>query len=177
MALQALGMVETRGLVALIEAAARVAGEYRVVILGDGPLRQQYLARAAGLGLGEKILLPGEFPPDTVAKYLAVADAFMHPSLEDSSPLVAIEAVTAGLPVGISVQTGNSPETVQEGVNGFTFDASNVDHVAGCLRRLVELAPEQRSAMGRASADLAHDRFDPDVVSDRFFRGLLELPV
>jgi len=166
-------MIDLKGYDELVEAAADVAGRFRIVLLGDGPRRSQWQQRVSRLGLQERVCLPGQADVETVLRYLAVADWFIHPAHFDDSPLVVIEAINAGLPLAVSEQTGNTPETVRPGVNGYTFAGGQVDEVRACLQRIVDTPPEQRAAFARASERISHERFEPDVVVSRFFRDLL----
>ena len=92
---------------------AAFAGEAKGAVyrlLGGGSRLQLYRERVRDLGLGERVRLPGEVDEETVARYLAAADWFWHPAVADPSPLVCVEALHAGLPMCISLQTGNLPE-------------------------------------------------------------------
>lgn len=168
-------MIELKGFSHLIEAAGRVGGSFKVILLGEGDLRPKWLARIAELGLDGRVHLPGEVDSSRLVEHLAAADWFVHTALHDSSPLVVIEAVVAGLPVAVSVQTGNGPEAVDEGVNGFTFDPSDRESMDASFGRMLAASPEELRLMGVRSTELARDRFDPDSVIDEFYRGLLEL--
>lgn len=68
----------------------------RLVFLGDGPLRAAVEARAAALGVGDALLLPGFL--DDIADALAAADVFLLASAWEGLPRSALEAIAAGLP-------------------------------------------------------------------------------
>lgn len=167
-------MIERKGFHLLIEAVATLPGRYRVIVLGDGPRRGEWLGRLAAVGAANRVSLPGPAGPADVARHLAAADWFIHPALQDPSPLAVVEATVAGLPMAVSTQTGNSPEAVVEGENGFTFDPRDGAALLAALQRIVATPAEVRERMGRRSAELGRERFNPDVVVDRFFKGLLE---
>ena len=166
-------MIERKGYHLLLEAAAAVPGSYRVILVGDGPFRQEWQARIDALGAGERIRLPGAESPENIARFLAAADWFVHPALQDPSPLVIVEAAVAGLPLAVSTQTGNAPEAVVEGENGFTFDPTDPAAMRRTLERIAASSPQDRLRLGRRSAELARERFDPVPTVDRFFKGLL----
>ena len=50
----------------------------------------------------------------------AKADVFVHPTLNDSFPLVVLEAMGTGLPV-VTTAEGGIPDMVRDGVDGFFF--------------------------------------------------------
>ncbi len=168
-------LVERKGFHRLIDAATEVAGTYEIAILGDGEQRSRLLARIAERGVGDRVRLLGPKPEAEVARYLSAADWFVHPATQDPSPLVVIEAASAGLPMAVSVQTGNCPEGVDEGINGFTFDPTRPGSLADCLRRMLECGAERRAELEAGSRRLSDERFEPSGVVDRFYRSLLEI--
>jgi glycosyltransferase involved in cell wall biosynthesis len=168
-------LVPIKGFGLLIEAAAEVDGDYQVEILGEGLSRKTWQSRIDELGLTHKVILRGQVAEEGIVRFLASADWLIHPAYSDPSPLVTIEATTAGLPLAISVQTGNSPEVVDEEVNGFTFDPCKPAEMIGCLERIIATGIERRREMGTASARLAKERFDPDMIISKYFRAILDL--
>ncbi|MEZ5318014.1 MAG: glycosyltransferase [Vicinamibacterales bacterium] len=86
----------------LVEAFARATAgrdDTRLVICGTGPLRASLEAQARDLGLAARVTFAGLVPNDVVARYAAVADVFVLPSLLEALPTVAVEALAAGTPV------------------------------------------------------------------------------
>ena len=169
-------VVPRKGWDLLIDAASVVEGNYQIAILGEGAFRQEWISRVNDSGLADKVSMPGQCSQAELTRYLAAADWFIHPARHDPSPLVTIEAVSAGLPVAISRQTGNFPETVEDGVNGFEFDVCDGQTVVKCFERILGTTLQQRRAMGQASKNRAKKSFDPDVVIGQFFKDLNRLP-
>jgi glycosyltransferase involved in cell wall biosynthesis len=169
------GTVKSKGSHLVLNAAASIPGNYKILFLGDSPQTTELEKQIKNLKLEEKISLTGQKPEDEVVKYLAAADWFIHPALHDPSPLACIEAVSAGLPMAVSKQTGNAPETVEENINGFTFDPTNPQEMKDCLRRILDAPVEECKKMESASRELADKRFDPNKVSSAFFEGILKI--
>jgi glycosyltransferase involved in cell wall biosynthesis len=166
-------MVERKGYGQLIEAAASTPEQLRIILFGDGPLLERWTRRIGQLGLANRVALPGAVPPSELVRHLAAADWFLHPALQDPSPLVVIEAAAAGLPLAVSTQTGNALEAVEEDINGFTFDGSDLTALRVALARLVSTPESLRTSMARSSAQLSEARFNPDAVANQFFVELL----
>lgn len=104
---------------ALIEAFAVVAASLRsahLVLAGDGQLRQRLGSLARRAGVGERVHFLGV--RRDVAEVLAASDVFVMASDWEGGPLVAIEAMAAGLPV-VATSVGWIPELVQNGRAGF----------------------------------------------------------
>jgi glycosyltransferase involved in cell wall biosynthesis len=165
-------MVDYKGFGQVVEAAAHVPGDYKIIFLGDGERLAAWRARVAELKLSQRIRFDGQKPESEVARHLAAADWFLHPALEDPSPLVTIEAATAGLPVAVANQTGNAPETVVHNESGYRFDAVNITEISQTLEKMVNMDEGTRRSFGARSAELARENFSPDKVADRFFREL-----
>lgn len=123
----------------LIAAFAAIAGERAVwdlVIVGDGPLRQELEARVPP-GLRPRVRWVGflDDQNDLGAVYYC-SDVLVLPSDFEPWALVVNEAAAAGLAIVTSDIVGASPELVREGVNGFTFPAGDL---AALTRRLGEV--------------------------------------
>jgi len=165
-------MFEKKGFDLAIDAAKQIDGKYKMIFLGDGPRREDWLERIDAHGLSDRIKLPGQAAPEDVARHFAAADWFFHPARFDPSPLVVIEATTAGMPLAISRQAGNSPEALDGGKSGVELDASGVDEMAAGIRQMLAVTNEQRIAMGEHAAEVAQRIFDPDTVVRNFYTAL-----
>jgi glycosyltransferase involved in cell wall biosynthesis len=81
----------------LIDAFARIARpDDRLMIVGEGPLREELGARAAALGIAEQVDMPGHCDP---TPWFAKADAFILSSDFEGLPAVVAEALAAGIPI------------------------------------------------------------------------------
>lgn len=158
-----------------IAACVRAGAGIVYCVVGNGSQLEEYRERVRNLGLAGRILFPGGVSEERVVQYFAVADWFWHPALVDRSPLVCVEALTAGLPMCVSNQTGNAPETVVPDRNGFCFDGADGGAIAGALARMMATSSAERERMGNESARMAAESFDPEAVARRFFVGLLRV--
>ncbi|MBT7171095.1 MAG: glycosyltransferase [Phycisphaerales bacterium] len=173
-ALFAIGrLVELKGFDQLIRAMAKLERPARLYLAGDGPQEEQLRSLIAELSLEDRVVLLGEQTPEQVQQWLAAADWFVHPARRDCSPLVTVEAANAGVPMILSTQTGNTPEAVEEGVNGFTFDVDDLDSLVGALNEALSLPQDRVDEMGQESLRIAEEKFDPDTVVHDFFKTLL----
>lgn len=83
---------------ALAEAVRRGA-DVALLAVGDGPLRDVILAQSAKHGLGDRFELRARVPQAELMQLYQEADAFLFPSLHDSSGNVVLESLSRGLPV------------------------------------------------------------------------------
>ncbi|MET0623367.1 MAG: glycosyltransferase family 4 protein [Pyrinomonadaceae bacterium] len=82
------------------------------------------------------------------------------PSIYESFPNAICEAMACGLPV-IASRISDNPRLVVEGRNGYLFDPSSPDEVAGALLRFAELPDDERRRMAAASRQLAESLLQP----------------
>jgi glycosyltransferase involved in cell wall biosynthesis len=126
---------------------------WKLVLLGDGPLKPQLLARIQQLDLAADVLLPGFKQYDELPAYYGLAGAFVHASTTEQWGLVVNEAMACGLPVLVSERCGCAPDLVAPGENGFTFNPLHASALAQLLRRIAGNECD-RATMGEASREI-----------------------
>jgi glycosyltransferase involved in cell wall biosynthesis len=141
-------------------------------MVGDGPDREHVERAAHRLGLARHCFFLGY--QEDISPYYAAFDAFLLPSANEGTPVVAIEALAAGRPV-VATRVGGVPDVVRDGEDGFLADPGDVETLAD---RLATLAadPDLRRTMGehgraRVLPRYAVGRLIEDV--DRLYRSLL----
>lgn len=148
----------------LIRAAAALAAMpgapvFRVVIVGDGPERENLTQLATQLGIADRVTLAG-FQPDT-SPYYGMATVVAVPSHSEGSPNVVLEAMAAGLPIAAN-RVGGVPEILENGVTGLMVEPRNPDAMAKALFRLLSAA-ELRSRLGAAAKAQAASAHTPEA--------------
>jgi glycosyltransferase involved in cell wall biosynthesis len=135
---------------------------WSLVLLGDGSLRTELCALIAKLGLQESVKLPGFQQYSDLPFYYGLAGAFIHASTAEPWGLVVNEAMASRLPVLVSNRCGCAC-LVEEGRNGFIFDAYDIEGLAQLMQRVSNLTKEVLEAMGEESgrviADWGPERF------------------
>jgi glycosyltransferase involved in cell wall biosynthesis len=134
-----LGRVEAaKGIDELLAALAALAPRFpavRLAIGGDGELAR-VRARAAELGVAERVELLGWITPRQRDAELARAAVFCLPSHAEGQPLAMLEAMAAARPVVVS-NVGGIPETVTDGDNGVLVPPRDAAALAAALARLL----------------------------------------
>jgi glycosyltransferase involved in cell wall biosynthesis len=118
--------------------------EARLCLVGDGPDREQVEQVAHDLGIARHTLFVG-YQRD-VAPYYSFFDAFVLPSANEGTPVVAIESLAAGRPV-VATRVGGTPDVVEDGDDGMLVRVGDVDAIASALERLAH-NPELRHRLG-----------------------------
>lgn len=114
-------------------------------LVGDGPDRESAELLAKELGIAGHVIWPG-YQRD-VSPYYALFDAFVLPSANEGTPVVAIEALAAGRPI-VATRVGGVPDVVTEGEDGYLVAVGDVEAIAESLERLAR-DPELRRSLGK----------------------------
>lgn len=107
----------------------------RLVIVGDGQLRQELEARVAALELDRQVIFTG-FRTDSDA-LMKQFDVFCMPSLSEGLSSAILSAMANGIPV-VSTSVGGIPELVVDGETGFLVPPERPELLAGALEKLLE---------------------------------------
>ena len=176
-------LVEKKGCAHLIRAMTTVqqaVPSARLVIIGDGPLRQD-LERLAQGSLQDFEFL-GTQPPEVVRAWMNKVKVFSVPSVTAASGdaegfgMVFAEAQAMGLPIA-SFASGGIPEAVAHGETGLLSPERNEQELATAIRQLLtdELLWNRLSEAGVARARRLFDlRAQAALLEDLYTRVLSE---
>lgn len=123
----------------------------RLVIAGDGALKDQLIALAAREGVGDRVRFPG-FVAD-VWPFYAAADLFVMTSREESFGNVLVEALHAGLPI-VSTSTIGSREILEGGHWGRLVHQADPATIARAIVEEFGKTPD-RARLRRRAFDLS----------------------
>jgi sugar transferase (PEP-CTERM/EpsH1 system associated) len=146
-----------------------------VLIVGDGPLRQELMDLVDELDMKSITWLPGD--RDDVPVLLAAMDVFVLPSLAEGISNTVLEAMASGLPV-IATAVGGNIELVDNGVNGSLVPVGEAQALAQALALLLQNATE-RARQGHNSRQWVCQRFDWERTVNAYlgvYDELLQLP-
>ncbi len=120
----------------VIRVFAKVSKEMgaRLLMIGDGPDRPKAVELVAELGISGRVAFLGSFP--RIEDILAISDLFLLPSIKESFGLVALEAMSSGVPV-IASRTGGIPEVVLDGETGFLCKERDTEAMAKAALKIL----------------------------------------
>ena len=110
-------------------------------------------------------------PTDDVRPYIARADCVVLPSYREGTPRSLLEAAAMGKPL-IATDVPGCRQVVQHGHNGYLCRVKDPQDLARVMYDLIQLPPEQRDAMGKASRKLAENTFDENLVVQKYLDAL-----
>lgn len=165
------GLHKRKGHALLIDALARLdrggmVPAWRLIVAGAGPEHQNLLDLVEGMGLGEKVFIPGQ--REDIPDLQAAADLFVMPSLWEGLPLAVLEAMLAGTPV-IASRTSGIPEAIADGRDGLLVTPGNPEELATALERLLN-SPEERLRLAEQGRARAEREFTIERMADDYER-------
>jgi glycosyltransferase involved in cell wall biosynthesis len=158
----------------LLGAMAALPASAVLRIAGAGPLEGDLRRLVQALGLAERVRFLG-FVED-LRPWMQAADALALSSLWEGLPLTVLEASACGLPVAATDVPGTR-EAVDAGETGFLSPAGDARALAQSMRRILELSPADRQAMGERSRARTSRLFALESMLDRWeelYRELLD---
>lgn len=111
---------------ALALAKEQLGDIFRVLIIGDGPQRQDLELQAQELGLQENIIFTGAVPNEEISAYHQACDLFLFSSRSETQGIVLLEAFAGSLPAIAIAATGTS-DLIEHEVNGILTAADERD--------------------------------------------------
>ncbi|MBK8934854.1 MAG: glycosyltransferase family 4 protein [Chloroflexi bacterium] len=105
---------------------------WRLVILGDGEERENLEEFISGYQI-DGVTLAGFRQIEELPIYYGLANAFIHPALQEQWGLVVNEAMACGLPVFVSEKCGCAYDLIHPGENGYTFDPGSISQISDLM--------------------------------------------
>ncbi len=144
----------------------------RLALVGDGPGRAALERHFAG----RPVIFTGFLRGAALGAAFASADLFVMPSRTETLGFVALEAMSAGLPV-VAARAGGLPELVEHERNGLLYDAHAGDagaRLAAAARRMLDdAALRERCVLeGRALAERTGWRGETRGLVEQYRRAI-----
>lgn len=126
----------------LIQLMSHFRGEnIRLLLVGDGPCRQELQEQAEELGIEHQVVFTGMVLPEQVSCYYRAGDLFVSASTSETQGLTYIEALSSGLPM-LCRRDDSLQGVILEDVNGWQYD-SETDFIQK-VRSFIEHSEKQK---------------------------------
>ena len=140
---------------------------WNLVISGTGAEEARLRRLCSDLGLDDVVFWMGFLQYEELPRWYAGAGAFIHPAKAEAWGLVVNEAAACSLPLLVARSVGAASELLQDGVNGYSFNAWCDSEIADAMCRVGELDGPALARFGAAACARVDD-FGPR----RFAQGL-----
>lgn len=135
----------------------------RLLIVGEGDLKDEYMALAEKLNISDRTVFAGWVDNKNLPRYYSLANVFVLPSTvsTESFGIVIAEAQACGVPAVVSNWPG-SRKTLQDNETGYTVKPGDVDDLAEKLFRVLNDSTVQ---MGEKASVRARELYGWDKVA------------
>lgn len=151
----------------LLEAISRLPSSH-LVLVGKGPLTAKLKAKAAALGLHERITFTGPLADEELAAWYHACDVFCLPSISPAETLglVQLEAMACAKPV-VSTRLGTGVEFINlDGVTGITVPPADAQALAAAIGSIIA-NPALAARLGKNAYFRARHVFSTETMISR----------
>ncbi len=165
-------LVAKKGFHVLIDAVRRLDFDWRLRVVGDGPLLLQLHDAARSNADAERIEFLGARTHAQLPALYHAADIVAVPSVidahgdRDGLPNVVLEAMACGLAV-VGSDVAAIPTAIEHRVTGLLVDPGDANGLANAINELAKDA-DLRTALGHNARATAESRFGLQACTDRF---------
>lgn len=157
-------LVYKNGIDVLIDSAAFLPREVKIVIAGTGPLEKELKKRAQKFK--DKIVFLGHINADDIPKMLHSSDVFARISRTEGFGNSFIEAMAAQIPV-VATQTGGIVDFVKNGETGVFASCENPKSVAEAIMR-IKSDKEFSNKLSKNGTILAKEKYDWNGIAEKY---------
>lgn len=109
---------------------------YRLLVIGEGPLRSKLEKLRAELGLENSVEFLGLVPHEELLEYYRKSLVFVRPSRSEGLGSVFLEAMGAGVPV-VATPVGGIVDFLEDGKTGIFVEPGNPESISEGLKRVL----------------------------------------
>jgi len=158
----------------LLRSFSRLTGEFpelRLVIVSDGPERQNLEALAKSLGVGERVIFTGFVPEPE--KYFSVFDLFVLPSRIEAMPMILMQAMAHAKPI-VATNVGGVSELIDDNKTGILTPAEDESSMSRSIARILS-DPELSKQLGAGAKMKAQKEFSLDKMIEAYRKLYVDL--
>ncbi|WP_417860048.1 glycosyltransferase family 4 protein [Winogradskyella sediminis] len=163
-------LVEVKNYKLLLQVIAKfpesIKSHLKLVICGDGPLRQALENQSQALGISENVMFMGRLNRSELTDVFELADIFVHSSMSEGFGNVILEAMLFKLLV-VASPVGVAADIIQHQKNGFLPDLGDKDSWLKSLMRAISQKDKFKEVL-KTNRDLVLNEFGMDKRIDAF---------
>jgi glycosyltransferase involved in cell wall biosynthesis len=162
----------------LLEAAYEInknLPDFKILLIGDGILRQALEKKVRQLDLMDKIIFLGLVRPEAIPYYLQAVDILAHVSLHEGLPRAIVQGFALGIPA-VCFDIDGAKDIVNNNVNGILVPPKDTSQLARALTKLMQ-DKEMAKKMGENGCQIVKESFDANTMVnslDFIYKSLLK---
>lgn len=140
---------------------------WKISIVGDGNLKEDYISLSEKLGISDKVEFLGKVDDDELIRCYQQSDCFILPSINSNEAfgIVLIEAMACGLPVIASALPGVR-SVFNDKKEGLYCKPGDIDSLRESMSKILADS-DLRKRMGRAARSWATEKYSLEAVKSR----------
>ncbi len=147
-------LVRGKGLDILLTSLSLIQEDFRLIIMGDGPQKNDFLLLCEKLNLRQKVIFTGFLSQQELKDFYAKASFAVVPSVwPEPFGAVGIEFMRHGIPV-IGFQSGGISDWLKDKYNGFLVPWMNVEELSKKISYLLR-EPQEAKRLGKNALEFA----------------------
>ncbi len=135
----------------------------KLIMVGDGPEKQKALKYCKEKQIDKKVFFLGE--NNQIKEVLSFSDLFLLLSEKESFGLVALEAMSMGVPV-VSTNVGGLPELNIDNYSGFLCNVGDIEYTSA--KSLEILRNKNTLNLFKKQAKLTAEKFDSKIIINKY---------
>ncbi len=146
---------------------------WRLLLVGDGPLRSELERGAQSLGITDRVFFLGQ--RRDVSDLLRASDVFVMSSLSEGVSMAILEAMAAALPI-VATRVGGNVDLIEPGHTGMLVEPRDESALAGAIRHLLD-APQEAALLGCNARRHVRQHHDARLIArqyEDYYRELLQ---
>ena len=153
-----------RCLIKAMKKVSTIFSDAVLLVIGDGPLREELEELVTEEQLQDNILFLGT--RNDIPRLLSMLDIFVLCSLSEGLPLTILEAMAAGKPI-VASAVGGIPEVIDHGIDGILIPSDDSDRLAEAISELLH-DDKKRDDMGEKARKKFEERFTIQTMVERY---------
>lgn len=149
----------------LLEYWAETVGKQdklHLVIVGEGPEKEELEQQAQTLGIGDMVTFTGFVKHEIMPVYFAACDVYVTASLSEMNSISMLEGMASGLPILQRYDEMNADQ-IKSGVNGYLYNTAQ--EMAEKLREIAALPETELQALKHTVIESVRSRGSADLAS------------
>jgi len=165
-------LIKRKNINLVIEALAQAEFDFEYNIWGEGPEKKRLLNLIKKYNLQNRIKINDFIPHEKIFEKLDENNVFILPSVNETFGLSYLEALSRGLIVVASCNTGVDG-IISDNINGFLTNPSK-DSILNTLNKINALSVEKKRAMYEKSIQTAKN-YEKDKIMTKYFETIKKI--
>jgi glycosyltransferase involved in cell wall biosynthesis len=162
-------LVEKNGIADLIKTVSLLRVPYKLLIAGDGHLKNKLEQLAQELHIQDKVIFLGDLEYSDLSSYYSIADVFVRPSISEGFGNVFIEAMSVGVPV-IATPVGGIPDFLINNQTGWFCKINNPKSIAEKINFCLDpINSKTVNYVSQNAKEMARTKYSWEIIANNMY--------